>query len=297
MSFLQKMERKFGRYAIRGLTRYIVILFGIGYVFSLMNTGITEYLTLNVDAIFHGQVWRIITWLCIPPSGGSGLLNGLFFIIMLVFYYSIGNTLERTWGSFQYNVYILGGMLVTLITGFLCYFVGLLLYGSAVGPYVGMAIGYAFTTYYVCMSIFLGFAITYPDMQVMLYFVIPIKIKWMAYVYGAFILYDIVTYVRSGNPFAWIYIVAIVASLLNFLIFFLLSRNFKRVSPKELKRKQEFKKAVNANTVKAGQARHRCAVCGRTELDDPTLEFRYCSKCNGNYEYCQDHLFTHEHVK
>lgn len=297
MSFLQKMERKFGRYAIRGLTRYIVILFGIGYVFSLMNTGITEYLTLNVDAIFHGQVWRIITWLCIPPSGGSGLLNGLFFIIMLVFYYSIGNTLERTWGSFRYNVYILGGMLVTLITGFLCYFVGLLLYGSGAAPYVGMAIGYAFTTYYVCMSIFLGFAITYPDMQVMLYFVIPLKIKWMAYVYGAFILYDIVTYMRSGSPFAWIYIVAIVASLLNFLIFFLLTRNFNRVSPRELKRKQEFKKAVNANTVKEGQARHRCAVCGRTELDDPTLEFRYCSKCNGNYEYCQDHLFTHEHVK
>ena len=89
--------------------------------------------------------------------------------------------------------------------------------------------------------------------------------------------------------------VAIVVSLLNFLLFYISSRNYKRVSPKEIQRKRAYRKASSAISNKP--YRHKCAVCGKTELDDPNLEFRYCSKCNGNYEYCNEHLFTHTHVK
>ena len=141
------------------------------------------------------------------------------------------------------------------------------------------------------MSIFLAFAVSYPDMEVLLYFILPIKMKWMALVYAALTIYDLV----RGNLFTRI---AIIASLLNFIVFFLSSRNVKPYMPKEQMRKRKFKQEQERpHMTYAGGARHRCAVCGRTELDDPNLEFRFCSKCNGNYEYCQDHLFIHEHVK
>ena len=119
---------------------------------------------------------------------------------------------------------------------------------------------------------------------------VAIKMKWMALVYVAIAGYDFI----NGNIVTR---VVIGASLLNFVIFFLSSRNFKRFGPGEQARKAKFKKQSRPHMTYTNGAHHRCAVCGRTELDDPCLEFRYCSKCNGNYEYCQDHLFTHEHVK
>ena len=127
-------------------------------------------------------------------------------------------------------------------------------------------------------------------MQVMLYFIIPLKIKYLAWLDLAYLLYDMV----RGNFATRI---VIVCSLLNVLIYFLMTRNYRRVDPREIHRKQQFKKAVNmGNAARGNGPIHRCAVCGRTELDDPNLEFRYCSRCKGNYEYCQDHLFTHKHV-
>ena len=140
------------------------------------------------------------------------------------------------------------------------------------------------------MSIFLAFAAIYPDMEVYLYFILPIKMKWMAIVYAAMALYYFVTGGLVSR-------VAIGASLLNVVIFLFSNRNTRKFSPKERARKAKFKKQSAPHMHYAGGAKHRCAVCGRTELDDPCLEFRFCSKCNGNYEYCQDHLFTHEHVK
>ena len=140
------------------------------------------------------------------------------------------------------------------------------------------------------MSIFLAFAVMYPDMQVMLYFIIPIKMKWMAIVYAVLTLYE---FIVSG----WAGRVAIFMSLLNFIIFFFSTRNFKRYSPHEIHRRQQFKSQMRQPRPGSGITRHKCAICGRTELDDPNLEFRFCSKCDGNYEYCQDHLFTHKHIK
>lgn len=277
MNWLNKLERKFGRYAIHNLTLYLIGGYIIGFGAYMFVPNLLNLLTLEPAYILHGQIWRIISWVLIPPSG-----NIFTTVIMMLFYYSLGTALERTWGAFRYNVYIFSGILFTVIGAFLLYLI------------VGVdAVGYGvfFSTYYINMSIFLAFAVSYPDMEVLLYFILPIKMKWMALVYAALTIYDLV----RGNLFTRI---AIIASLLNFIVFFLSSRNVKPYMPKEQMRKRKFKQEQERpHMTYAGGARHRCAVCGRTELDDPNLEFRFCSKCNGNYEYCQDHLFIHEHVK
>lgn len=277
MNWLNKLERKFGRYAIHNLTLYLIGGYIIGFGVYMFVPNLLNLLTLEPAYILHGQIWRIISWVLIPPSG-----NIFTTVIMMLFYYSLGTALERTWGAFRYNVYIFSGILFTVIGAFLLYLI------------VGVdAVGYGvfFSTYYINMSIFLAFAVSYPDMEVLLYFILPIKMKWMALVYAALTIYDLV----RGNLFTRI---AIIASLLNFIVFFLSSRNVKPYMPKEQMRKRKFKQEQERpHMTYAGGARHRCAVCGRTELDDSNLEFRFCSKCNGNYEYCQDHLFTHEHVK
>ena len=150
-----------------------------------------------------------------------------------------------------------------------------------------------FSTYYVNMSIFLAFAATFPDMQVLLFFFIPIKVKILGIIYGVLLVYESIAgvgnkYLNAANRFV------IGASLLNFIVFFLTSRNMIHMSPKQVKRRQEFKREVKQS---AKITRHKCAICGRTEETNPELEFRFCSKSDGNYEYCQDHLFTHAHVK
>lgn len=279
MNWLNKLERKLGKFSIRNLSLWIIVCYVIGYLITFLSPQLLNYLRLEPQMILQGQIWRLFTWILIPPSS-----FGIFTFVMLFFYYSLGTTLETTWGKFRYNAYILSGFLLTIVGAFIVYFIYILQgYSSVTG------IGYVFSTYYVNLSIFLAFAANYPDMQVMLYFVIPVKIKWMAWLDIAILAFDIV---RSG--FQWELIVVIVASLANFLIFFLSTRNYKRVSPREIHRKQEFKRQVHkAPTI----TKHKCAICGRTDEDSPELEFRFCSKCNGNYEYCQNHLFTHEHRK
>ena len=288
MNFLNKLERKFGRHAITGLMKYIIICYIIGYIIEFVAPRFMSFLTLEPYMIFHyGQVWRLVSWILIPPQ-----TNIFFAIIMMIFYYQLGTVLEQTWGSFRFNVYIFGGMIFTVLGAILMYF----LMGQQV-------LGGYFSTYYINLSIFLAFAVCYPDMKVMLYFIIPIKMKWMAIVYAALA-------VASAISSGWVARVAILASLLNFILFFLLTRNMKAYSPHEMKRKRDFRRQMgqsgmggrttNAGNGRSGQGqitRHKCAICGRTELDDPNLEFRFCSKCDGNYEYCQDHLFTHKHVK
>lgn len=276
MKYLNKMERKFGRYAIHNLSAYIIALYVAGYLLYFLAPAAFRYLTLEPYYILRGQVWRLVTWVLIPPES-----PGIFTIIMLFFYYSLGTNLERTWGAFRYNVYIFMGLISTVLGAFILYAIlgGGGLFGNSL-----------FSTYYINMSIFLAFAASYPNMEVMLYFFIPIKIKYMGILYGFFIVYS---FIKNG----WVGKVAIIASLLNFIVYFLMTRDFRRVSPREIKRKQDFRRQVKMTRPgNPNQPMHRCAVCGRTEFDGDDLEFRYCSKCDGNYEYCQDHLFTHEHI-
>ena len=290
MRFIDKLERKYGRYGIENLTMYIIISYVLGYALMYINPGALSMLSLNVTKILQGQVWRLITWIVYPPSTSSPLW---FVIAILFFYYPISASLEHTWGKFKFTLYILSGMIFTVIAAFILHFV--------MGGVLDGLGGIIFSTYYISLSIFLAYSLTYPDMTVLLMFVIPIKMKWMSIVYAAIVIYDVARYFMNG---AWFMALPIIASLLNFVIFFLGTRDFNRYNPKEIHRKNEFKRAVNGGSKTVpfpGNSnvvtKHKCAVCGRTEKDDPNLEFRFCSKCNGNYEYCQDHLYTHIHKK
>ncbi len=290
MRFIDKLERKYGRYGIENLTMYIIISYVLGYALMYINPGALSMLSLNVTKILQGQVWRLITWIVYPPSTSSPLW---FVIAILFFYYPISASLEHTWGKFKFTLYILSGMIFTVIAAFILHFV--------MGGVLDGLGGIIFSTYYISLSIFLAYSLTYPDMTVLLMFVIPVKMKWMSIVYAALVIYDVARYFMNG---AWFMALPIIASLLNFVIFFLGTRDFNRYNPKEIHRKNEFKRAVNGGSKTVpfpgnsnAVTKHKCAVCGRTEKDDPNLEFRFCSKCNGNYEYCQDHLYTHIHKK
>jgi len=287
-----KLERKFGRFAIPRLMNYMIGGYIIGYLlhFGRYITGVDflTYLTLDPYQIIHAtngfpipQFWRIISWLLVPPDQNHLILG----IIMMIFYWQLGMVLERTWGVFRFNVYIFGGIIFTIIGAFILF---VLTGGDVTSSY---AMSYAFTTNYINLSIFLAFALCYPDMQIMLYFIIPIKMKWLALVYAAFIIVDLATG-GAGDR------IVIVSSLLNFAIYYLSTRDYYRIAPKERKRKAAFKRAYG-NMGKSGSSgpipKHKCCICGRTDITNPELEFRFCSKCNGNYEYCQDHLFTHVH--
>ena len=267
--------------------------YAVGYAIQFIGDGFLNFLTLDPYKILHGQIWRIVTWIIVPPSSFS-----IFTIIMLFFYYSVGTTLERTWGAYRYNLYLFSGMLFTVLGSFvamgLCYlFFGDVMVIPGNAEYVCSLYGTLFSTYYINMSILLAFAATFPDMQVLLMFVIPVKMKWLGIIYGVMLVFEL--FQNVGSPLAGIfYRTAIVASLLNFVIFWITSRSHINMSPREIKRRQEFKHEVKKNMRISG---HKCAICGRTDADDPTLEFRFCSKCVGNYEYCQKHIFTDEHVK
>lgn len=284
MNFLNKMERKIGKYAIPNLMNYLIAAYCIGFVIYTVNPNFMLMLTLSPYHILHGQVWRLITWILMPTDTRVFSL-----LIMALLYYQLGSALERSWGTFRFNVYIFGGMLFTVIGAFILYGI-YAASGTGNLETISLISSLTFTTNYINLTIFLAFAVMYPEMQILLFFIIPVKMKWMAVVYAVLIAINLILTSWGGR-------IAIIMSILNFLIFFLSTRNYRRVSPKEIHRKQVFKAQMREPRKGSMVTKHKCAVCGRTELDDPNLEFRFCSKCDGNYEYCQDHLFTHQHIK
>jgi len=315
--WLYKMEYKYGKYAIRNLPRVLVFCYMFGYMLDLFFPGITEFLYLNPYLILHGQLWRLFSWVLIPPESLS-----IFTVIMLLCYYSLGTSLEHAWGSFRFNVYMLSGMLFTIIGSFIVYGIANVEFAELIssmgengartvfttydvvfqnGQQVALpAVWFMqFSTYYINLSILLAFAVTYPDVQFLMMFLIPIKAKYIA-------VLDILLLAMEFFSGGLTIKVIIVASILNFLLFFFGTKSFRRISPSQIKRKAEFQKKMREAQRAGNEAtyqgrnvitRHKCAICGRTELDDENLEFRFCSKCEGNYEYCMDHLYTHEHVK
>ena len=287
------LRRKLEKYAIPNLTLYLIICYGIGYLMQYLVPAGYQYLMLDPFLVLKGQVWRLVTWILIPPDSS----NIFFVLITLYLYYSLGGLLERIWGTYKYNVYLFSGLLFTILGAFvLCgysvlmgaqptMYTGLYLLNNGSAVYFGQ-----FSTYYINMSIFLACAASIPDVQVLLMFIFPIKVKWLGIVYGIILLVNCI----QGGIDTWI---VVIFSLLNFLVFFLRSKGKMHLSVGQIKRQQEFHQKMRSAGQTKGITRHKCAICGRTELDGDDLEFRFCSKCNGNYEYCQYHLFTHEHVK
>lgn len=303
-----KLERKYGKYAIKDLSRYLVALYCIGAILELANMmGILQinvydqWLCLNMDAIFRrGQVWRLFTFLLGPYSIGKNfgfVLSVIFFVVQFYLYLLFGRSLERIWGSFRFNLYVFSGCILNIIAA-------LLLYLSPLHfpvYYAGME--------YIFQTMFLAFAVYNPDLTFYLNFLIPIKAKWLAIFECVVLGWQVVKNLAAGmlamgSPLTRSYgllcisiAVAIIVSVANFLFFFLTTPDRKRVSPREIHHEVHRKKEFRHKVTRAGAVRHQCAICGRNSEDFPQLEFRYCSKCEGNYEYCADHLYTHEHVK
>ena len=301
MKFLNRLERKVGRHAIPNLMTYMIVLYAAGFLLDLFApTFYVQWLSLDVYRILHGEVWRLFTFVLQPPSSSF-----LFVLIELYMYYAIGRSLEAMWGPFRFNVYYFSGLLFQIVAAFLFYGIGCLVVGEGMVYISTIGIG---SMYYVNRSMFLAYIVMVPNATFYVSFLFPVKAKWLGIVYGALMAYEAISYVahyglRVGGPYS----LAIVVSVLNFLIFFLMTRNYQRISPSEFKRKAEFRRKMNDAKWESGNVvefrgrnvitRHKCAICGRTELDDDSLEFRFCSKCEGNYEYCSDHLYTHTHVK
>lgn len=283
--WLDRFCYKHPRLSIPGLMRYIVIGNVLVYLLDMFSTGnvaiASSLLSFNANAILSGQVWRLITFIFVPYTSR----NIFLFAITLYFYYFIGNALEREWGSNKFTIFYGFGVVLNILIGFVVGFTSM---------------------YYVNMSMFFAFATLYPDLQFLLFFIIPVKAKWLAWIDGAYFAIAVIQYLVSGHfLLALIPIVAV----LNYLLFFA-SDIGSQVS--YWKRKAQFRagahqskrqsgpKVVNFHDAKTQTKQaylHKCAVCGKTDVSDPQMEFRYCSRCNGYYCYCADHINSHIHIQ
>lgn len=188
MNWLNKLERKYGRYAISNLMYYIIgITFLIYIVQYVLNFSLTYALAFIPGMIMKGQVWRIITFIFIPPASSP-----LMIVFIMYFYYMMGSTLENEWGAFKFNIYYLFGMIGTIIAA--------LISGSG-------------TSVYLNLSLFLAFAYLFPNVEILLFFILPVKVKWLAYLDWAYFLISLLTGTMSTRA-------AAIASLINFFIFF-----------------------------------------------------------------------------
>ncbi len=292
MNFIDRLEKRYPNFGVSNLMIYVIAISGLGMLISMVNPYIYyQYLSLDFYQIFHhGQVWRLITILLCPSAGGSGSSGLFWFVIMAWVYYSIGSNLERIWGRFRFTLFYLSGIVMILVVTLAAYLImGIVYPAQEVGIWLGMQV----TLEYVTESLFLAFALVFPDVQFLLFFIIPVKAKWLSIFYFALDAYQIIQGIMMKSYYP---VALIVVSLINIFIFFFFAKGRPGMAAhaRQTKRKAEFKQKMHESREKGPI--HRCAICGRTELDAPELDFRYCSKCDGRYEYCSEHLFTHEHV-
>jgi len=260
LKWLNKLERKYGRYAISGLMKYIVAANLAVFLLEVINPGLEANIMLLPQAVMAGQVWRLVTFILIPPA-----TSAFWILFTLYFYFIIGMGLEQAWGSFKFNIYYLVGMIATIIVS--------LIGGS---PATGV---------FINLTLFLAFASIYPNHEVLLFFILPVKVKYLGILNAVLLAQQ---FIMGGVGIK----LMILASLANYFIFF--GKDFIELfkTKKKVKRNKEKFKVIEMKDY----VRHRCTVCGITERDDPNMEFRYCSKCSGHKEYCMNHLKNHEHI-
>lgn len=268
------------RFGIPNLMLYIVIGNVAVYLLSVLtranDIGALSFLAFSLRGLLRGEVWRIITFIFVP-----GFTSPFWLIVSLYFYYWIGSTLEREWGTARFNLYYFSGTLLTVL--------GAVLAGLITGQVDLLVAG----TTYVNLSMFLAFAVLFPDMQVLIFFILPVKMKWLAWLDGALFALNVVLSLIKGD---WVGVILPIVALLNFLVFIWpeIQRLHDRRRHQTARQTVNFRKAVRQQQQQKGY-RHKCAVCGRTDADYPDLQFRYCSKCAGYHCFCQDHIFTHVH--
>ncbi|MDU5110663.1 MAG: hypothetical protein E6248_09455 [Clostridium sp.] len=265
MNWLNKLERKIGRFYIQNLMLIIIAGTILVYGFTMITQDPTfmSKLILDPSKVMEGEVWRLITFIFVPSS-----LNTISFIFGLYFNYLAGTGLENEWGEFKFNFYYFVGMIATII--------------------VSMITGISATGSYINMSLFLAFAIIYPNFQVLLFYIIPVKVKYLAIFDWIIIAIRFLMYL---SVFSIGGMLLTLVPVLNFFIFFgkqLVTGT--RSNATNFKRQQKFKSQSRPIEVL-----HRCEVCGITEAQDPKMEFRYCSKCSGKQCYCINHIRDHEH--
>lgn len=192
MQWLYRWERKYGRFAIQNLMVYICLtMLAVFLLDTIIGIPVSSLISLSRGALLRGQVWRLVTFIFVPPA--SGVITILF---ALYFYYFIGSSLENAWGSFQFNVYYLCGMAGAIIAALIS--------------------GYGNNTY-LNLSLFLAFAQLFPEHQVLLFYFIPIKVKYLAYLDWALFAVNFITGLIFRD---WATCMAILMSLLNFFLFF-----------------------------------------------------------------------------
>jgi hypothetical protein len=262
MSLLTKLERLFGRFAIPNLSLYLVI----GQVFfwgvALMTGFDLRLIALFPAAVMAGEVWRLATFVLVPPDA-----HPVFIAFAWYLFFLMGTALEHHWGAFRYNAFLGVGWLLTVAFAFIT-------------PFVGAS------NLFLAGSVFLAFAFLNPDFELLIFFILPVKIKWFALL--LWLKYALVVILGS-----WTDRLAVFAATGNFLLFFggdIVSRI------RTGRRRMTHQAQVFSETKDEREPRHRCRVCGKTDLSDPKADFRYCSKCAGNQCYCTDHIFNHEHV-
>lgn len=267
MNILNNLERRFGRYAIPQLIVYIVGINALVYMlrYGMPQSDAIGKLWLDPHLVLQGEIWRLFTWIFIPPSAS---LVWIFFI--LYFSYMVGIGLEHEWGSFRLNVYYFTGMAATVLAAFI--------------------VGQGTTAIYLNLSLFLAFACIFPDFEILLFFILPVKVKYLAWINWAFIAFTVLTAPLPGKA-------AALVSVANYFLFFgadIISNAKNRGFAHQ--RRRSFSAKLEKGSGRKGTM-HKCTVCGVTEDDDPVMDFRYCSTCEGHYEYCMKHLKEHEHKK
>jgi len=246
------LENRFGRFAIHGLVRILVGFNALVYALKWLNPSFVELLVLDRDLVLSGQVWRLVTWLFIPFDA-----HPIFILFVLMFYWTMGEGLEEAWGSFRVNLYFLIGAIGTTAVAFF--------------------FGGAHTNSMLYLSLLFAFATLFPDFTILLFFILPVKIWWVA----AF------SAVMTGVFFlsaGWADRFAVLLLLGNYLLFF--GPGFIRHTRERSQvaaRRERFEDSLPDES----EPMHRCTVCGRTDRSDPHLEFRVGG--DGN-DYCAEHL-------
>ncbi len=257
MSLLDRLENKFGHWAIPGLLRYVAALNALCYVLLKFNPHFLNALVLDRTALLQGEVWRLVSYIFIPQVGGffPDWFTMAFYVLYLLW---VGDGLEQAWGAFRLNIYYLLGMIGTTAAALISN---------------GDPAGFMLNT-----TLLLAFARFYPDTTILLMFVLPVKVKWLAWFTGALLIWGL--FVSSwANRFATF------AALLNFFIFFGRELIHQARTHRETgQRRARFERDQRSAT---DESLHKCHICGRTEHSAPELEFRVAAD---GEEYCAEHL-------
>lgn len=299
-SWLDRFAWKHPRFSVPNLMRFIVFANVLVYLLDGFSRGmLSTALGLYPELVLQGQIWRLVTFIIVPEPYGISGLGPLWFIFAMMFYYSIGSTVESEWGSQKFTLFYACGVVLTVVAAFISYGLTHLFWGDLASVFSLLP----FSMGQVNFSLFLVFATLYPDSYIRVYFILPVKAKWLALVYLLIMLFG---YMRmSGMALLMMLpmlLPADLAALGNYTLFFwsnlsaMFRRTARRTKHQTSRQTINFKKATKDAKENKGYL-HKCAVCGVTDADNSNMEFRYCSKCNGYHCYCMDHINNHVHIQ